>query len=527
MHPADVARSARAATSMSTPMVRSTSATSSGSGASERGGAAGAARRTARPCRPVPVGRVRSAGPRSSSASTRLSARRVRSRRRPAAAAAAARSRSAARSRGPIRQRAPVSSRTSAPPACESASTRSVATTSTTSGVVSSPPSPTISTGKPASRSASASSGICERRRTSTAAVRSPGRHRVPCRAHLRSATQRASSSDRLGHRSPRRGPARRCAPAAARGVRQRVAQRRGDQVRRREDRAVVAEAGDQRVDGRRAVRRRAGRCVAKRADVAARSPRASRRSTGTGRRPRSPGARRRTGRAASRPARGRCPGTRRAARRGTAPARARGTSSSCGQLRRPAPSGRRSRQPRGRASRRCERLAPAAAAPALQHRAGRSFGCRRAVPRELRLPVGSATKRSSSAAQNRSTCARRRRGGRRTGPPSRARQCTSELTVAPMSPAAARASRDDLVGDLPRQRRRQQPGVRLGADPQRLLADQPAGVGGVGRARSARRRLQHREMLEVVGRSISHDRAATGRAGAGSACPARPRPCG
>ena len=43
-----------------------------------------------------------------------------------------------------------------------------------TSGVVSSPPRPTTSTGSPAASSASASSGICERRRTSTAAVRSP-----------------------------------------------------------------------------------------------------------------------------------------------------------------------------------------------------------------------------------------------------------------------------------------------------------------------------------------------------------------
>ena len=199
--------------------------------------------------------------------------------------------RSAARSRGPMRQRAPVSSRASAVPASCAASTRSVATTSTTSGVVSRPPSPTTSTGSPAASSASASSGICERRRTSTAAVRSPAGSAVPGAAQL----GRPPSAPR-----PRRS---RCAPprsvpgpAAGPGrsstvlARRPGAQRRRDRVGGVQDRAVVAEAGRQREHGRRGGvgvgegRRGTGRCCP-------RSRRASRRSTGTGRRPRSPGA--------------------------------------------------------------------------------------------------------------------------------------------------------------------------------------------------------------------------------------------
>ena len=56
----------------------------------------------------------------------------------------------ATRSRGPRCQRGPVSSRTRASPRSGSCSTRSVATTSATSGRCSSPPSPTTSTGTPA-----------------------------------------------------------------------------------------------------------------------------------------------------------------------------------------------------------------------------------------------------------------------------------------------------------------------------------------------------------------------------------------
>ncbi len=77
----------------------------------------------------------------------------------------------ATRSRGPIRQRAPVSNRSSAAPSVGSASTRSVQTTSRTSGVSSRPPSPTTSTGRPRSRSADSIAGIWLRTRTSTAVV--------------------------------------------------------------------------------------------------------------------------------------------------------------------------------------------------------------------------------------------------------------------------------------------------------------------------------------------------------------------
>ncbi len=108
-----------------------------------------------------------------------------------------ARSRSAARSRAPMRHRAPVSSRARAEPRSCRTSTRRVATTSTTSGVVSRPPSPTISTGSPSACSASASSGICERRRTSTAAVRVAGlaARPTPCAAARRPSAPRPRRS--------------------------------------------------------------------------------------------------------------------------------------------------------------------------------------------------------------------------------------------------------------------------------------------------------------------------------------------
>ena len=120
------------------------------------------------------------AGPRSASASTRVASSSrsglisgvpsSASLRRAAAMAFARRCR-ATRSRGPIRQRAPVSSRSSAAPSVGSASTRSVHTTSRTSGVSSRPPRPTTSTGRPRSRSADSIAGIWLRSRTSTAVV--------------------------------------------------------------------------------------------------------------------------------------------------------------------------------------------------------------------------------------------------------------------------------------------------------------------------------------------------------------------
>ena len=148
-----------------------------------------------------------------------------------------------------MRQRAPTSNRASDVPDEKPASTRSVATTSATSGVVSSPPSPTTSTGSPASRSASASTGICARRRTSTAAVRAPGGSASHA-ALVRPASQRASSRwvsvnaiSRVP--SPALGPGRNL-PSECRG-----AQRRGDGIRGGEDATVVAEAGRERIHRR------------------------------------------------------------------------------------------------------------------------------------------------------------------------------------------------------------------------------------------------------------------------------------
>ena len=72
---------------------------------------------------------------------------------------------SAARSFAPICHLAPVSSRTAALPASGSATTRSMAITSATSGVCRSPPSPTTSTGRPLDRKASASGAASALRR--------------------------------------------------------------------------------------------------------------------------------------------------------------------------------------------------------------------------------------------------------------------------------------------------------------------------------------------------------------------------
>ena len=107
-----------------------------------------------------PPQRVATSGPAVGSAglAARAARRRVRGARRapPRAASSRARRPSATRSRGPIRQRGPVSSRASDAPADGSCTTRSVATTSCTSGTVSRPPSPTTSTGMPRASSAAA-----------------------------------------------------------------------------------------------------------------------------------------------------------------------------------------------------------------------------------------------------------------------------------------------------------------------------------------------------------------------------------
>ncbi|CKR29824.1 Uncharacterised protein [Mycobacterium tuberculosis] len=82
-----------------------------------------------------------------------------------------ARRHSAARSRAPSRHRGPVSTRIAAAPAVGSATRRSMATTSATSGMDSRPASPTTSAGIPRARRVSAIAAASALRRTSTAAV--------------------------------------------------------------------------------------------------------------------------------------------------------------------------------------------------------------------------------------------------------------------------------------------------------------------------------------------------------------------
>ena len=81
---------------------------------------------------------------------------------------ATARRHSAVRSRAPSRHRGPVSTRMAAAPAVGSATSRSIATTSATSGTDSRPASPTTSTGTPRADSAAAMGPVSALRRTST-----------------------------------------------------------------------------------------------------------------------------------------------------------------------------------------------------------------------------------------------------------------------------------------------------------------------------------------------------------------------
>ena len=381
-----------------------------------------------------------------------------------------------ARSRGPIRQRAPVSSRISAPPA-------------------SGRPAPAAwrrrrrprasSAGRRARRSRPASPRLVQRlghRRHLRTAPDQHGRgalargHGAPTRLGSASATHAASSSTvsvTATATRPRLGAAcagrkrDACASASRSGAATAFAAARIARSLRK----LVASG----IDRRRVAGRRAGRCVSKRADVAARSPRASRRSTGTGRRPQSPGARRRTGRAASRPARDRCPGTRRAARRGTAPRSIVRDLRQLGQLR-----GQRhlvgevdrARPPLGR----CEGAAPAAAA---RGRCSSASMIASSVPlgQSARAPLRRAAARGTaraSAVQNRSTSSGRPRWSA-NWPRHRDHASAPATRRVRNSLQSPGQPRDDLVGELPRHRRRDQPGVGLGAEPQRR-ARRPAG---------------------------------------------------
>ena len=178
-----------------------------------------------------------------------------RDRRVPRRAATARRRRAA-----PSRQRGPVSTRIAAAPAVGSATSRSIATTSATSGMASSPASPTTSTGTPRAVSASAIGAASALRRTSTAAV---GIGRTGARVHRGrssakwSATQSRSADDVGQQRAP---------DGAGLGVgpRQQLAHGHRPAARLRRDRVGqlqrprrIAPAGAQFQRGRRACRPR------------------------------------------------------------------------------------------------------------------------------------------------------------------------------------------------------------------------------------------------------------------------------
>ena len=228
---------------------------------------------------------------------------------RRAAAIARARRCSATRSRGPIRHRAPVSNRSRAAPSVGSASTRSVQTTSRTSGVSSRPPSPTTSTGSPRSRSAASMAGIWLRTRTSTALVgrRSTGMcsgsaagiRAAPRQAASTLSAIQSASSSYVGSSAQCTVPAvapRAVRPGIGSSTRMRGGQlgdlgagrpqRDGEPVGHAEDLRPVPPARGQRQGARRDGRRR-GRTRSGTGPGCRRSRRASRRSTGTGRRPR------------------------------------------------------------------------------------------------------------------------------------------------------------------------------------------------------------------------------------------------
>ena len=411
---------------------------------------------------------------------------------RAAAASSRARRCSATRSRGPIRQRAPVSSRSSAAPAVGSASTCSVQTTSRTSGVSSSPPRPTTSTGRPRARSAASSGGICARARTSTAvdgavALRRASAVRAaPPADDLRRRSSAASST--YGRQQRSTGPRPR--PAVASAGRSGST---GDASRRaaapdsalatsRIPVAVAEAAWSAAAPARRSRRPRSGTSLREPVAACRRWRRASRRSTGTGRRPRSPGARRRTARAAAPPGRGWCPGTRRAA-----PPRNRSRSA--------APTSGWSRATRGRAAHlvaEVHRLQAAACAPvAPDQRQQREPG--RAGRSSTASAYGSATpgrgaragaSRSSPQAgvQRRSSSGVDQVLGQLAGQRRAPRRSTVVLGAGPLGIVARRTCRTTASASCQHAASVSSRTVGSNAGAQRVLGDHPRGVRVVGR---------------------------------------------
>ncbi len=209
------------------PITRSTSATSSVRGWPSRSRSDASSAATAQ-IRTYPASEYRCAGPGSASASARpacsdcspgralpsASSRAAASVTAPVAPwseripSSPARFHRARMSAAPICQRAPVRTRTAALPAIGSATRRSIATTSATSGVCSRPPRPTTSTARPRARSSSAIGAASALRRTSTAAVGgfAPSTRAASYCSAIRSATQ-ARSVSTVSRRASRTSP--------------------------------------------------------------------------------------------------------------------------------------------------------------------------------------------------------------------------------------------------------------------------------------------------------------------------------
>ena len=193
---------------------------------------------------------------------------------------------SSRRSGSPIAQRGPASSRMSAEPALGSLSTRSADTTSTTSGVESSPPRPRMRCGMPRRPSASPKRTMCFLLRNRIAPVVGRARRRA-LGAHalepLRDAVGLGvevgveAELDRRRAGAPGRGAQR------LHGHGRRGRERREHGVRGIQHPRAVAPAGQQRELRARAVRARTPRRSRR---GCRRSRRASRRSPGAGRRP-------------------------------------------------------------------------------------------------------------------------------------------------------------------------------------------------------------------------------------------------
>ena len=220
--PAETGRAARA--SASTPSTRRISATRSGSAQSRWARSAVSSRPSATilacPSAEYAAGCPGSqiASPRQAASASVLSCATMSSgsapRGRPAPRSSSrARRHSAAMSRAPNRHRGPASTRIAAAPAAGSAASRSIATTSATSGIPNSPARPTTSTANPRLLRASAMGAASALRRTSTAAVGA-----VPVSSTAARCSRAISSASHSRSATMSDNSAARTVPAAASG---------------------------------------------------------------------------------------------------------------------------------------------------------------------------------------------------------------------------------------------------------------------------------------------------------------------